>query len=1411
MSSTLQPPAPTAPLGRPVDRLLRQRLAALRRRLRVVVTVRGVAWIVACAGAALILTGLLDYRIHLPGLVRAFVLTGTLAGAGVLLYRYLLKPLAQPTDDLSLALRIEERYPLLNDSLASTVQFLQRTPPHGESASMRGEAIRRALARIEGVDFNRVVDARGLRTVFVAAVLVALAGAGLAVRWPALTATAVARVANPFAAIDWPKKTRLHLDKVVERIGRNREYRLQGSVAGVIPKEVTVEVSHDGFPSQQKSFAVHPEEHTFTLHLKPEEVQRNFRFSVFANDAVAGPFSVAVLPLPVLVAIDGKPSPQVRLAPPAYTDLPSPQNLPPGQGNLDVVAGTVVSLRAAADRPLRRAWIEYQPELAGTIQGACLAPLASPDALGVLGSIVLSKEFYQRIPATIHADPTHFSVTFRPSTNGYYGLHFEDEHELVNSRTYELRLRLDPAPVVKLERPSPARDVLQVLPTAELPLLVRVEDTQFAVRSAWLEYRTQTAERWRVVPLYDYADGLRREALPWAGVAALGAPAPRLRPKRLEFERRLAIRSLRHADGSGIKEGDTVTLQAFADDFDDVSVGKEPGKSHQVTIQVVGRDKLDVELNQEQGRIQKEIENLRNKQREALTKVKEVESRLRKGGKMLPERDAAEAEAQAQKARDDAAAEDEKADKAQTEAERQQHRKQAEAQRRQAEKLDQKAQELKRQAPQLTEAEQIQQQIRERVGNDNEGLRAEVERLRETLRQNHLERTNAMERMKRVAQELDRLAEKELEHIEPRLTNARKLAELEDPKTREERRVELEKRAKEAEQEAKAAEERARKLNEQAAALEQGDEAAHRQAERHRRQAQEESQKANERRSQAERDRRDAAEMADPEKARRTLADARRGQEEVERSLSKLLQELEPWSSTLEISGEAGRILEEQKELQGQLDDLAKKDFTGKSRDTLTENEKAELDQAKEAQKRLQERTANLLEQMKKLAESRAQTDPDTAGDLKKAAEQAEANNLGDMMKSAQDSIGENKLNEARNKQREAIAELEKLNKSLKDGREARLDRLARKLREAEQMVERLMDEQEKLQRKIREAAAEKDPKKRDEELKRLARRQKELQQQADEAIKKLSRLGNDRAREMMQEAREDMADALKELSRGRKDEEKQDDILDRMEEARRELERARQKAEEELAREQLVRVADVLRRIRERQEGHLEESKRIQDSVLQEKKWSRGLQSSFVSLGDNQRGLSQETAGVAKKDLTSAPVFARLLERSAKAMARASDRIAALRQQTPPLEALPDAELKSEQARALRCLDQLLASLKDADDDPRPLSRGGDEGGGDGGGGGGPQGDDSLPPLAQLKLLRALQKEVNDRTEDFRKKHPNADNLGPKEKAELQEILQEQKEVADLLKRYIRPAGDEPDAEMKLPEKADNAGEKKQ
>ena len=243
---------------------------------------------------------------------------------------------------------------------------------------------------------------------------------------------------------------------------------------------------------------------------------------------------------------------------------------------------------------------------------------------------------------------------------------------------------------------------------------------------------------------------------------------------------------------------------------------------------------------------------------------------------------------------------------------------------------------------------------------------------------------------------------------------------------------------------------------------------------------------------------------------------------------------------------------------------------------------------------------------MKRVAENRADKDPETAKELKEAAEKADEGNLAGQMKEAGDSIQQNKLNEARKKQERAVAELEKLVKNLEDRREAELDRLARKLREAQQKVEELQDEQERLQQKMREAGKIGDPQKREEELKKLARKQRELQQKTEEVMKQLSRLGSERARQSLSKAGEEMAQAEKQLSRGQRDEDKQEDVLDRLEEAREELEGARKKAEEELGREQLARVADVIKRIRERQQGHVEEAKRIQDAVLQRKGWTR-------------------------------------------------------------------------------------------------------------------------------------------------------------------------------------------------------------
>ena len=1410
MSSTM-----TRPDTRPNaagESALRSRFAGLRRKLRLVVASRGLGWLVASVLLTFVGVGLIDYKIHLPGLVRAVVLVALLAGVGVLVYRFLFRPLAQPTDDLSLALRIEDRYPVLNDGLASTVQFLDQHGETGDSPGMRREAIRRTLGKVAGLDFDRIIDGRGTRS----AVVAALVSLGLVipatVLWPALAGTAFARLTNPFAAIEWPRKTRIELDDVPGRIGRNREYRVTGLVKGVIPREVVVEISHEGFTVQRKTYAIGLDDR-FVMHLKPDEVQRNFRFRVVANDGTTPEYPVEVLALPRLISFGGKPSPQIRIDLPPYTDLPTPQHLSPGLGNLDVHVGSVVTLRAAADRPLASATLMYQPELLGTMQTAMLSPLGYSSPLMTVGSLLLSRGMYEAVPARFSPDRRSFDFVFRPSVHGMYTIVFADEESLENSQTFEVRLRLDSAPIVSLERPAPSKDAFAVLPTAELPLSAIIDDKPFAVRSAWVEYRTRPEDRSRHLALFDATRSAGRAFGIWAGVGSVGTPPVRLRLPRIDVHSTIRLASIRHLDGSPLKDGDSVTLLVKADDFDDVSVGKLPGESHAVTIRIVSRDQFDAQINIQQTRIQKELLEARDKQREALAKVREAEARARRGEKLTPDKEAAQAEAEARKAQDEAIAEKEKADKAELEADKKKHEEAAAELLAKAKKLEEKALELKKRATQLAEAEQLQQQVREKVGNEKEGLRAEIAKLRETLRQNGMANSNAMERMKNVSRDLDRIAERELDQIEPKLANVRKMNDLQDEKSWQERRNALEDRARQEELAAREAEARAVELDERAKKAEENGKPD--EARRTREQAAERRKSAGEQRAQAERDRRDAADKPDPAKVRKELADARRGQEEVEKTLNSLLQDLEPWSTSQDLSGEASRIAQEQKELRAQLDELNKNDLSGKNPDQLNPEQRAELDGLKDKQKRLAERTAQLLEQMKRQAEKLADKDGETAAEMKKAAERAESKNLVGQMKAAQEKIGENKLNDARKEQREALAELEKLQQDLKDSREARLDRLSRKMKEAEARVEELLDEQEKLQRKIREAAKIKDPKEREEELARLAGRQKELQRKTKEVLERVSKAGNQRAKQSLEQAQEEMAEAVKRLERNQPDDEKQEDALDRLDEARQELQQARKKAEEELGREQIVRVADMIRRIRDRHEGQMVEAKRIQDSVLERKGWQRGLKKSLGDLADNQKGLADETEAIAKKDLSAAPVFARVLQRASRAMDEAGTRAAAMVTDPPGLDAIPDIELKRLQSEALRRLDQLLSALKDSENDPRPLSRsGGGGGGGDGedeSGGDGGGGDDSLPPLAQMKLLRAMQQEINARTEAFRKVHPDPAKLGPKEKSELDDIRREQKEVGDLLKLLTRPAGDDPeDGEKPMPKKDDKKEEVK-
>ena len=75
-----------------------------------------------------LLAGLADWLFHLDVFVRLALLVALGGVALWVVFKLVLRPLIVRFADLDIALRIEQRWPGLNDRLASTIQFLRLNP-----------------------------------------------------------------------------------------------------------------------------------------------------------------------------------------------------------------------------------------------------------------------------------------------------------------------------------------------------------------------------------------------------------------------------------------------------------------------------------------------------------------------------------------------------------------------------------------------------------------------------------------------------------------------------------------------------------------------------------------------------------------------------------------------------------------------------------------------------------------------------------------------------------------------------------------------------------------------------------------------------------------------------------------------------------------------------------------------------------------------------------------------------------------------------------------------------------------------------------------------------------------------------------------------------------------------------------
>ncbi len=162
-------------------RQLESRIGALRASVRRLLALHGLSWVLGLSLPLLIAAGFADWLFHLDSVIRLVLLVVVIGTMLFLVYRRVLRPLFVRFADLDIAMRIEERWPGLNDRLASTIQFLHLDASDDRygSSALREATVRQAIEETSGIDFREVIESKPVvRAVGLAVAALALAGPG---------------------------------------------------------------------------------------------------------------------------------------------------------------------------------------------------------------------------------------------------------------------------------------------------------------------------------------------------------------------------------------------------------------------------------------------------------------------------------------------------------------------------------------------------------------------------------------------------------------------------------------------------------------------------------------------------------------------------------------------------------------------------------------------------------------------------------------------------------------------------------------------------------------------------------------------------------------------------------------------------------------------------------------------------------------------------------------------------------------------------------------------------------------------------------------------------------------------------------------------------------------------------------
>ncbi|NQU21197.1 MAG: hypothetical protein HQ567_07940 [Candidatus Nealsonbacteria bacterium] len=522
-----------------------------------------------------------------------------------------------------------------------------------------------------------------------------------------------------------------------------------------------------------------------------------------------------------------------------------------------------------------------------------------------------------------------------------------------------------------------------------------------------------------------------------------------------------------------------------------------------------------------------------------------------------------------------------------------------------------------------------------------------------------------------------------------------------------------------------------------------------------------------------------AAPVANP------LGSAGRHQDAVIAALEQLLGELAQWDNYRRFHREIGQLLRDQRKLAEQAAELSRRTLTRELKD-VEPQDRADLKILAGRQLELARQLDRIQGEMDRAVGQLQTADPLAAETVADALAEARRLAIALAMRTCGSHLGQNRMGQTTAAQKQIIEDLQEVLDILANRRQNELARLVKKLEEAETELADLHRRQEGLRKKIQATGTQADSPERRRELQRLAKQQQQLQQEADRLARRLQRLQAQQPAGSTGEAAAEMGQAGQSAAAG--DQPEADDraqrALKKLQRARRELATRLQQARADLALEQLARLEDALKHLRQQQLGAIDDTIRY-GGLQQQGRLTRGQETGLLNLARLQRALHGDTLEMAEAMIASG-AFHLALQGAGRDMGRAAGLLDRSNTGQPTQQA---------QQHAVRRLDMLLEALQP--EQPSDDNAGADGGAGDPGGAPG-AGARAVQTLAELKLLKLLQEEVNLRTVQLEEAVDRAGDPTDAQRTEYNALGEEQAKLADLVLKMLQPVAD--DTEEDLP-----------